>query len=177
MEESFRLRGCGADGLLTLMQPFALLGCGCGVTDEEIYRQHRADLVRYATVLVGPGEAEDVVAAVVLRVLASQSFSELDDARPYLFRAVLNEARTVLRRRSRPLQVSEVVDLADKITSSEILAAVLRLPAQQRAATYLVYWADQSIADTSRLMGLRPGTVKRYLFLARRNLRGVLNEN
>ena len=83
----------------------------------------------------------------------------------------------VLRRRSRPLQVSEVVDLADKITSSEILAAVLRLPAQQRAATYLVYWADQSITDTSRLMGLRPGTVKRYLFLARRNLRGVLNEN
>ncbi len=57
----------------------------------------------------------------------------------------------------------------------EVTAAVLGLPPQQRAATYLVYWADQSIQETAALMGVRPGTVKRYLHLARRRIKGVLD--
>ena len=51
------------------------------------------------------------------------------------------------------------------------------LPARQRAATYLVYWEGRSIAEASTLMGIRPGTVKRYLHLARRTLKGVLDAN
>jgi RNA polymerase sigma factor (sigma-70 family) len=50
------------------------------------------------------------------------------------------------------------------------------LPAQHRAATYLVYWAGMTVVETADLMGIRPGTVKRYLYLARRTLKGALNE-
>jgi RNA polymerase sigma factor (sigma-70 family) len=145
------------------------------VNDEEIYRKHREDLVRYAAVLVGPADADDLVSAVVLRTLARRRLSDLDNARPYLFRAVLNESRSLLsRRRDAPSVVD--VGVTDSDPRFEVLGAVLRLPTQQRAATYLVYWADLSISEVSMLMGIRPGTVKRYLFLARRSLKGALHE-
>jgi DNA-directed RNA polymerase specialized sigma24 family protein len=47
---------------------------------------------------------------------------------------------------------------------------------RQRAATFLTYWADLSVAETAERMGARSGTVKRYLHLARRKLKGVLDE-
>ncbi len=145
--------------------------------DEEIYRKNRDDLIRYATVLVGPTAAEDVVSTVVLRVLARRRLVDLDDARAYLFRAVLNESRTRLTRRRSPLTITDKADAPVVDTEPEVLVAVLALPAQQRAATYLVYWAGMSVAETSTLMGIRPGTVKRYLHLARRSLKGELNAN
>jgi RNA polymerase sigma-70 factor (ECF subfamily) len=57
------------------------------------------------------------------------------------------------------------------------MQAVLDLPPQQRAATYLVYWAGLTVAETADLIGIRPGTAKRYLHLARRTLKGVLDEH
>jgi RNA polymerase sigma factor (sigma-70 family) len=144
-----------------------------GGSDSEIYREHKDDLVRYAAALVGADWAEDVVATVVMRVLARRSLADLDEARPYLFRAVLNEARTVIARR-KPLVLFEAGDVvADP--QPEVLEAVRNLPVRQRAATFLVYWGDLSISETAHLMGTRPGTVKRYLHLARNTMRGALD--
>lgn len=159
------------------MQPYGRLLSGWGVDDEAIYRQNLDDLVRYATVLVGPFDAEDIVSTVVLRVLARRRLSDLEDARAYLFRAVLNESKTRLARRRKPPCVDDLPDTPAADPEPEILAAVLALPPQQRAATYLVYWEGQSIAEASALIGTRPGTTKRYLHLARRALKGVLNAN
>lgn len=145
--------------------------------DEEIYRTNRDDLIRYAAVLVGHTAAEDVVSTVVLRVLARWRLGDLDDARPYLFRAVLNECKTRLARRPSPLTSWDGAGPPADDPQPEILAAVLALPAQQRAATYLVYWAGMSITEASVLMGVRPGTLKRYLYLARSALKGVFNAN
>jgi len=71
-----------------------------GVDDAAIWRKHKEELIRYATVLVGADHSEDVLSTVVERVLRRHgSLSHLDDARPYLFRAVLNESRGRIRRR------------------------------------------------------------------------------
>ena len=143
--------------------------------DETIYRENREDLIRYAAVLVGPTSAEDAISTVVLRVLARRRLVDLRDARPYLFRAVLNECRTRLDR-DRNHSALANVDVSQPVNPQpEVLAAVLALPVRQRAATYLVYWAGMSVAETARLMGIRPGTVKRYLYLARRVLKGALD--
>ena len=40
-------------------------------TDEEIYLKHRDGLMRYATALVGPDGAPDVVSTVVTKLLGS----------------------------------------------------------------------------------------------------------
>jgi RNA polymerase sigma-70 factor (ECF subfamily) len=147
------------------------------VDDETIYRKNRDDLIRYATVLVGPGGAEDVVSTVVLRILARCRLDDLDEPRAYLFRAVLNECKTRLSRRHTHLNITEVGGVPAEDPRPHIMQAVLDLPPQQRAATYLVYWAGLTVAETADLIGIRPGTAKRYLHLARRTLKGVLDEH
>jgi len=146
------------------------------VDDETIYRKNWNDLIRYATVLVGPGDAEDVVSTVVLRILARGHLADLDGPRAYLFRSVLNECKTRLRRRRSHVSIAEAGGVVVDDTQPHIMQAVLDLPPQQRAATYLVYWASLTVTETADLMGIHPGTVKRYLHLARRTLRGVLDE-
>lgn len=146
-----------------------------GVSDADIWCRHSDELIRYATVLVGPTNAEDLVSTVVLRVLQRRSLSDLDDPRPYLFKSVLNEARSLARRNSyQAAPLHEAVPPGD--VAPEVLAAVRRLPQRQRAAVYLTYWRDLPVAETANLMGCGVGTVKRYLHLARSRLREVLDE-
>lgn len=159
------------------MQPYALLVSGLGVDDADIWLKCKDDLVRYAAVLVGPAEAEDVVSTVFLRVLDRRRLDDLEDARRYLFRAVLNESRTRGSRRSSRPGFVDVVVPPPSDPQPEILDAVLSLPMRQRAATFLVYWADLSVAEAAEMMATRPGTVKRYLHLARQKLKGVLDEH
>jgi RNA polymerase sigma-70 factor (ECF subfamily) len=147
------------------------------VYDGEIWIKHKDDLVRYAAVLVGPDEAEDVVSTVVVRVLNRGALADLEDARKYLFRAVLNECKTRGGRRKVRLRVVDLPQPPPPDPQPEVFDAVLALPVGQRAATFLVYWADLSIGEAARMMGTRPGTVKRYLYLARGKLKGVLDEH
>ncbi len=149
--------------------------CDRGVSDEAVWRKHSEELVRYASVLVGSSHAEDLLSAVVVRVLAAKgSLTALDDPRPYLFRAITNEAKNH-RRSSRDFPY-----LRGESTSAElrpeVLEAVIALSAQQRAAVYLTYWKDLPVTETAGLMGCRPGTVRRYLVLARRKLKEVLSD-
>ena len=147
-----------------------------GVNDEAIWRKHSGELVRFASVLVGPGDAEDLLSSVVVRILSSRgSLESLDDPRPYLFRAVVNEAKNH-RRRSRRAAPLLTEDQYSVELRPEVLEAVMGLPPQQRAAVYLTYWRDLPISETSELLGCRPGTVKRYLFLARNRLKELLSD-
>ena len=147
------------------------------VQDAEIWLRYKDDLVRYAAVLIGPDDADDAVSTIVLRVLNRRGLSDLDDAGKYLYRAVLNECRTRARRRNPRLGVGDLPEPPPADPQPEIFNAVLALPVRQRAATFLVYWADLSIGETAHVMGTRPGTVKRYLHLARSKLKGVLDEH
>lgn len=141
------------------------------MTDAEIYAKHRDALVRYATALVGPDDAEDMLSTVLVRALRRVSLGDLDDPEAYLFRAVLNESRSFWRRARRPvlMRAERQHGLPDPLP--EVVEALRRLPARQRAATYLVYYADLSIADAADLMGCATGTVKHYLHAARQRLR------
>ena len=147
-----------------------------GVSDSQIYASLKDDLVRYATALVGPDSAADVVSTVVVRVLSNGSLGDLREPRAYLFRAVLNEATSTRRRATREMPGAVTDDIGDEPDAHpEVLAAVLALPVQQRAATYLVYWVGHTMAETADLMGLGEGTVKRYVSLARTALREALH--
>ena len=146
------------------------------LSDAAIYRRHRDDLVRFATALVGRDEAPDVLSTVVVRILSRRNLTDLADPKTYLFRGVLNESRSRHRRRPNlPLTV-DVPDRGNGAPHPEVIAAVRRLPPRQRAVTFLVYWMGCSIAETAELVGARPGTVSRYLHLARNRLRSCLDE-
>lgn len=146
------------------------------ISSAEIYLKYRDGLTRFATVMVGPNDANDVISTVVTRVLASgKQLDDLNNPQAYLMQAVVNESRTVLRRGSRTAALvdSAVVDAAPQ---PEVLEAVMRLPHRQRAATYLVFWVGMSSREAGTLLGCRPATVRRYLLLAKRKLRGVLHD-
>lgn len=159
------------------VQPFwgLVRGSDMRVSDSQIYEGLKDDLVHYATALVGPDSAVDVVSTVVVRVLSRGSLTDLEEPRAYLFRAVLNESRSTARRTRRELSGSITEAVYDEPNiHPEVIVAVLGLPVRQRAATYLVYWAGHTMAETADLMGVGEGTVKRYLSLAKNNLKGVL---
>ena len=158
-----------------MVQPNAPYGRDISVSDAVIWSRHRDELIRYATVLVGPADAEDLLSTVVLRVLQRRSLTELVHPRSYLFQAVLNEARSLGRRNSRRRLAADE-SVAPIEVDPDVLEAVGRLPERQCAAVYLTYWRDLPIAETAELMGCRPGTVKRYLHLARSHLREVFDE-
>lgn len=141
--------------------------------DADVYLKYRDELLRYATSLVGPSRSEDVVSTVVLRTMRSRPLSELEKPRAYLMKAVLNESRSVMRKRStEPLPDSLTGHLPDEVV--ETLDAVWQLPVQQRAVVFLFYWDGLSVNEIAEFMGVRPGTVKRYLHNARKRLKGDL---
>ena len=156
------------------MQPEGWLARRIGMDgNAEVYSKYRGELLRYATGLVGAGRAEDVVSTVVVRAIRRRSLADLDNPRAYLLKAVLNEARGLARSQGTfPLPDTPVSD--PPIELLDVIAAVWRLPIRQRAAVFLFYWEGHPVAEIAELMGVRPGTVKRYLHLARERLKGSL---
>ena len=147
-----------------------------GNKDEMIYHSLKGELVRYASALVGPDDGPDLLSVVITRVLSKRHLSDLDDPRIYLFKAIGNEARSHRRRYARRQVVRlDPSDMMAPVEFDTALDAVMDLPVQQRAATYLVYWLGYTPTDAATVMGCRPGTVRRYLHLARTKLKGVLD--
>lgn len=146
--------------------------------DEEIYRKHADELVRFATGLVGPFDAPDVVVDACLLAFASPGWSSVANRRAYLYRTVLNTARSqhrsTLRRRLREQQSATAVETSLGEADLDVLRAVRMLSVQQRAAVFLTYWEDLGPADVGARLGISEGAVKRHLARARTRLRGVL---
>lgn len=151
---------------------------GVATTDRDIYEAVAPGLTRFATALVGAGDAADVVSTVVVRVLARRTLSSIEKPEAYLMQAVMNEARALHRGRKR--RTSALVRIgpapvsrdAAELATTELTSAVMSLPPQQRAAAYLVYWCDYSAAEAAELMGWSQGTARRYLHLVRQKLKG-----
>ena len=56
----------------------------------------------------------------------------------------------------------------------KVLAAVMALPANQRAAVHLYYYEGYSTGEIAAILGQRPGTVRSHLSRARDALRETL---
>ena len=147
---------------------------GTGVNDREVYEKVNSSLVRYATVLVGPNDAADVVSTVVVRAIGRKGgLAGLDDAEVYLMKAVLNESNSFKRQRARraTLPVADVPEIrAHRDEIDDSIELINGLPPKQRAAAYLVYHEGYQPSEAAALMGVRPGTVRRYLHIARAKL-------
>lgn len=145
----------------------------------ELYEKFADELTRFATGLVGPSEAQDVVSESVIRCLFSPAFRRATNSRAYLYRSVLNEARSVRRsaqrRRQRERSAAQVSVATFEDVQPEVLAAISRLSVRQRAVIFLTYWNDYSPASIANLLGINEGTVRRHLARARANLRGYLD--
>lgn len=150
-----------------------------GVMDDEaVYRSYAAELTRYATGLVGPFDAADVVTDACLKAFRSRSWPEVVNRKAYLYRTVLTVAndhhRATLSRRLREQRAAAPEVAPPQEVDVDVLDAVDRLSMQQRAAVLLTYWADLPPEGVADHMGISVGAVKRHLARARKRLRGWL---
>jgi RNA polymerase sigma-70 factor (ECF subfamily) len=149
-------------------------------SDAAVYAALAPELTRFATALVGPGDAADVLSTAVVKALASPTWPAITNRRAYLYRAVFNAAQTHRRRRRLHLERD------DRAASSphwdlpnlhpEVRAAVRQLSVRQRAVIVLTYWADMDPGGVADHLGISDGAVRRHLARARSRLREALNE-
>jgi RNA polymerase sigma-70 factor, ECF subfamily len=147
-------------------------------SDAAVYAEHAPELVRFATGLVGPHDAPDVVADAFVALMESPVWAEARDRRALLYRAVLFQAqshhRSSARRRVRESRQvpRDSVDFPD--LRPDVAAAVARLSPQQRAVVVLTYWQDLTPAAVATLLDISEGAVRKHLARARKQLRKVL---
>ena len=143
----------------------------------EAYEKHAADLVVYATALVGPSDAEDVVAEAMLGVFTRARWSGVREPRGYLFRCVLNQARMQERRRStgRRKEASAPLRSVDDGPEPDDLGLLAPLSVRERSVIYLTYWVDLAPAAVADLLDLSEGAFRRYLARSRAKLREELS--
>lgn len=151
-----------------------------GDASELLWRQYGAELVRFASVLVGPEDSQDVAVEAVLR--ASRRVRHVDETahRAYLHRAVANQAKNWARGRSRRWRRDLAgVGPASTFASDpqiDVRRAVAALSLLQRAVVFLVYWADMTERDAAEFLGISPGSVRQHMVRARANLRKALDD-
>jgi RNA polymerase sigma factor (sigma-70 family) len=147
--------------------------------DDAIYALLAAELLRFATGLVGRDDAQDVVSTAVMRSLATPAWGTVTNHRSYLYRAVFNEAQRWNRRANLRREREARSAVADRWElpeyRPEVRSAVERLSVRQRAVIVLTYWHDldpEAIADR---LDISEGSVRRHLARARARLREVLH--
>jgi len=146
------------------------------------FRLHVDELVRFATLLVGPDDATDVVSDAVTATISRRSLDGVENVRAYWFRAVLNTAadwhRTAQRRALREQRFHRVeVRVSESMPSSDARRLLAGLSPQQKAVIFLTYWHDWPPIRIAEVLDVSEGTVRKQLARAREQLREVLRHD
>lgn len=141
---------------------------------EALYARERDGLVRLAFLLTGSqAVAEDVFADAFARVIPR--LDQIDSPGAYLRTAVVNGARSVLRRVPPPLP--ELVAAKIETRSVELWEALAGLSERRRTALVLRYYLDLSTEEIAAAMDCRPGTVSSLLHRGLADLRKELRDD
>lgn len=148
--------------------------------ERDLYDRHGGALVAYATSLVGPSDAADVVHDAAISLIESGRLASAENPKALMYRAVSAKAksmqRSVFRRRNREHRFAESVVQYDPELHPEVINAVIGLSQRQRACIFLTYWEDMKPSGIAELLGIAEGTVKHHLAVARDNLRRTLDD-
>ena len=155
---------------------------------EALFRAEQGALVRLAMLLLDDrGAAEEVVQDAFVRLQVGwRRVREPDRAAAWLRSAVLNGARSQLRRRAvrnrhrevdaRDAPAAEVGALAGE-EHRRVIGALRQLPARQREALVLRYYGDLSEAEIAAAMGVSTGSVKTHVHRGMATLASLLGED
>ncbi|MFE7191324.1 RNA polymerase sigma factor [Kitasatospora sp. NPDC057541] len=143
-----------------------------GPTLTDLYLTHRLSLVRLAVLLVDhQDQAEDVVQEAFAKLYQrhGEQLDDLDNALAYLRTAVVNGARSVLRRRRTareyvPPHEADAPSAEDHAVLHDehrrVLVAMQELTPRQREVLVLRYWSDLSESEIAEILAVSRGTVK-----------------
>ncbi|MEZ5166604.1 MAG: sigma-70 family RNA polymerase sigma factor [Acidimicrobiales bacterium] len=131
--------------------------------------------MRLAFLMTGSIEtAEDIVQTAWAKSLPRLAVADRPGA--YVRTAVVNEARSRLRRRRAAPPLPPVMSAGIDESAVELWDALRRLPERRRTAVVLRYWADLSTDEIAAAMDCRPGTVSSLLHRGIESLRRELGD-
>jgi RNA polymerase sigma-70 factor (sigma-E family) len=150
----------------------------------HLFASQYRPLVRLASLLLRDnGQAEEITQDAFVGLHAAwRRLRDPDKAVAYLRQSVVNRSRSALRhrgvvdrflRRQGPSasEPSAEVHVLRAVDQAEMIDAVRALPARQREALVLRYYADLSEAQTAEAMGISQGAVKSHTARAIAGLR------
>lgn len=165
----------------------AAAGPAAVTTVERLFRSEYRSLVRLASLLLEDrGAAEEVVQDAFVKLQVGwDRVRDPEKAPAWLRSAVLNGARSRLRHhgvRRRHLQVAPAVHESAAAGAERhdeqrrMMAALRTLPARQREALVLKFYAELSEAETAAAMGVSTGSVKTHVHRGLAALEKLLEE-
>jgi RNA polymerase sigma-70 factor (ECF subfamily) len=148
------------------------------LTRAEIYTKYDSELVRFATSLVGPTDAADVVSEAVIKSMWSTTWASVVNPRAYLYQAVLNESRMhhrgTMRRRAHEMKTTPLDVVTVSGVGIDVWEAMGSLNVSQRACVFLRYWEGMTTVEIAEELALSTRSVRRQLARARTSLRRSL---
>jgi RNA polymerase sigma-70 factor (ECF subfamily) len=148
------------------------------LTRAEIYAKYASELVRFATSLVGPTDAADVVSDAVVKSMWSTSWASVVNPRAYLYQAVLNESRMhhrgAMRRRAHEMKTGSLDMVTVSAVGIDVWEAMGSLNVPQRACLFLRYWEGMTTVEIAEELAMSTRSVRRQLARARTTLRRIL---
>jgi RNA polymerase sigma-70 factor (sigma-E family) len=147
---------------------------------DDLYVRHTPGAVRLATLITGDADlAQDIAHDAFLRSVGRFRHLRQPEAfEAYLRRAVVNACTSHFRRRKvetayvrRQSGASAAFDEPDHGRRDELRAALSALPARQRAAVVLRYYADLSEHQAGEALGCSEAAVRSMVARAMETLR------
>lgn len=152
-------------------------------SEQEVNRaiEQYADMVRRLCMihLKNYHDTEDIFQTVFLKyVLSSVIFESEEHERAWLIRVTINACRDFFKDffRSHAVPLEEISGLASEMTpdNSEVLEAVISLPAKYRDVVYLYYYEGYSALEIARILKKNQNTVYTLLTRSKKLLREKL---
>lgn len=156
--------------------PPRVLDDGVATADfDAFYRAEYAPMVRLARGLVDTSEcAEEIAQDAFAQVF--ERWERLDSPGGYLRTAVVNGARSELRKREVRRRVGLDRPPHPAAERDYLVDALDQLPAKRKTALVLRYYAGLSEREIAETMGVRPGTVKSMVSRGLAELREVIEQ-
>lgn len=147
----------------------------------DLYQDNAKSLIAYASTLVGPSNAEDLVSDTMVRVFDRVDLGAIENPRGYLFTAVLNQARSDGRSSQARRRRESVVSIPGRVAPAQTsgldeLGVLGSLSTRERAVIYLTYWEDMAVGDVAACLGVSDGSVRSYLARARDKIRKAISQ-
>jgi RNA polymerase sigma-70 factor (sigma-E family) len=186
---------CVTPAAADAVRPEAFLAAPVGRTEWsadlaviELYAMHYSALVRLAVMLVRdtPTAEEVVQDAFIAMHEAWERLRDTERALAYMRQAVVNRSRSVLRHRMvvernqqkpPPDMPSAEHGALTLLERSAVITALRGLPARQREAIVLRYYADLSEAEIAAAMRISRGAVKSHTSRGMAALRAALEHD
>ena len=140
---------------------------------EEVYYRYSDMVYRLALARCkSRPDAEDILQDVFMRyVRRNPTFDSSEHQRAWMIRTTINCSNSFLSSTWRKNTTELTDDIPETMQEeSDVYAAVLRLPKQQRTAIHLFYYEGYHIDEIAALMESNQSTVKSWLRRARERL-------